>query len=259
LAQVLINLLINAVKFTPEGGTVGLSVKRMPGCDNFLHIEVFDTGIGIPPEHQSRVFGAFEQAEADTPHRFGGTGLGLAISKRIVEMMGGTIWVESEPGKGSRFMFTLPLETCDINGAQDATNPGLQSQDSELGCFADRTILLAEDVDINREIVLALLEPTGLKVDCAEDGEQALQMFANEPDRYDMILMDLQMPKLDGMTATRRIRKLGTAKAKSVPIVAMTANAFQEDIDECLAIGMNDHLGKPLDFKQVMEKLRKYL
>jgi len=118
---------------------------------------------------------------------------------------------------------------------------------------------LAEDVDINREIVLALLEPTGLKVDCAEDGEQALRMFTNEPDRYDMILMDLQMPKLDGMTATRRIRKLGTAKAKSVPIVAMTANAFQEDIDECLAIGMNDHLGKPLDFKQVMEKLRKYL
>jgi len=260
LAQVLTNLLINAVKFTPEGGTVGLNVKPLSDCDNFLRIEVTDTGIGIPLEHQSRLFEAFEQAGADTSHRFGGTGLGLAISKRIVEMMGGTIWVESEPGKGSRFMFTLPLETCDINrDDQDAENPGLQSQVSELDCFTDRTILLAEDVDINREIVLALLEPTGLTVDCAEDGEQALRMFANEPDRYDMILMDLQMPKLDGMTATRRIRKLGTAKAKSVPIVAMTANAFQEDIDECLAIGMNDHLGKPLDFKQVMEKLRKYL
>ena len=259
LAQVLTNLLVNAIKFTPKGGTVSLRVSLLPNRNHLL-VEVADTGIGISREHQSRLFGAFEQAEADTTHRFGGTGLGLAISKRIVEMMGGTIRVESEPGKGSRFIFTLPFEMGDAgDGEQDAATLDSQPLDFAPGCFAGRTALLAEDVDINREIVISLLDPTGLAVDCAEDGEQALQMFADAPNRYDMIFMDLQMPKLDGIAATRRIRELGTAKAQSIPIVAMTANAFQEDIDECLSNGMNDHLGKPLDFKQVMEKLRRYL
>ncbi|MCL2193161.1 MAG: ATP-binding protein, partial [Treponema sp.] len=257
LSQVLTNLLVNAVKFTPKGGTVSLRVSLLPDRDNVLSVEVRDTGIGISQENLSRLFRAFEQAEADTQHKFGGTGLGLAISKRIVEMMDGTIWAESERGKGSRFAFTLPFETG--NPVENAEGLDELSQDLAPGCFAGYTILLAEDVDINREIVVSLLEPTGITVDCAEDGKQALRMFTEAPDRYDMIFMDLQMPKLDGMTATRRIRKLGTKKAKTVPIVAMTANAFQEDIDDCLSSGMNDHLGKPLDFKQVLGKLWRYL
>ncbi|MCL2191882.1 MAG: PAS domain S-box protein [Treponema sp.] len=257
LSQVLTNLLVNAVKFTPGGGTVSLRMSLLPDRENVLFVEVTDTGIGISPEHISRMFGAFEQAEADTPHKFGGTGLGLAISKRIVEMMGGTIRAESERGRGSKFIFTLPFEAGDeVNGAAGL---GEQSQDFAPGCFAGHTILLVEDVDVNREIVVALLEPTGITVDCAEDGKQALRMFAEAPDRYDMIFMDLQMPKLNGIAATRRIRKLDTEKAKAIPIVAMTANVFQEDIDECLSNGMNDHLGKPLDFNQVLEKLRRYL
>ena len=257
LSQVLTNLLVNAVKFTPAGGTVSLRVSLMPARGNVLLVEVTDTGIGISPEHISRLFRAFEQAEADTPHKFGGTGLGLAISKRIVEMMGGTIRVESERGKGSKFIFTLPFEMGDA--VEDVVGQGMPPGDLEPGCFAGHTVLLAEDVDINREIVVSLLEPTGITVDCAEDGRQALRMFAESPDRYDMIFMDLQMPKLNGIAATRRIRRLGTEKAKTVPIVAMTANAFQEDIDDCLSNGMNDHLGKPLDFAQVLEKLRRYL
>jgi len=257
LAQVLTNLLANAVKFTPEGGDISLSIRRLPDGDNFLRLEVADTGIGIPLEHQSRLFGAFEQAEFDTSHKFGGTGLGLAISKRIVELMGGAIRAESEPGKGSRFIFTLPFETEDA--IRGATSPDSQPRDLTPNCFMGHTVLLAEDVDINREIVVTLLEPTGLTVECAEDGEQALRMFRDRPDRYDMIFMDLQMPNLDGINATRRIRELGIPKAKVIPIVAMTANAFQEDIENCLSNGMNDHLGKPLDFTLVLDKLRRYL
>jgi len=257
LSQILTNLLVNAVKFTPGGGTVSLNVSLMPDDDKVLRIEVADTGIGISPEHQSRLFDAFEQAESGSTHKLGGTGLGLAISKRLVEMMGGTIRVESEPGKGSRFIFTLPFETEGTPRGLDPPNG--QSTGLTPSCFTGHTVLLAEDVDINREIVVTLLEPTGLKVECAEDGEQALEMFAGAPDRYDMIFMDLQMPRLGGIAATRRIRELDTEKAKSIPIVAMTANAFQEDIEECLSNGMNDHLGKPLDFKMVLGKLRQYL
>ena len=261
LSQVLTNLLTNAVKFTPRGGRVGLTVGLTPDQENLLRVEVSDTGIGIAPENQARVFGAFEQAETDTAHNFGGTGLGLTISKRIVEMMGGAIWAESEPGKGSRFIFTLPFEDGDTLEIEPEEADQAEEGPAGLtpGCFADRTVLLVEDVDINREIVVSLLEPTGLRVECAEDGEHALRLFTERQDRYDMIFMDLQMPNMDGISATRHIRALGTEKATGVPIVAMTANAFQEDIDRCLACGMNDHLGKPLDFKQVAEKLRKYL
>jgi len=256
LAQVLTNLLINAVKFTPDGGSVGLKMGLQPGEGKYLLAEVSDTGIGISPEHQSRLFGAFEQAESDTLRKFGGTGLGLAISKRIVEMMGGTIRAESELGMGSKFIFALPFETC---AAGEPGAPAAGAPAFEPGCFAGSSILLAEDVDINREIVISLLEPTGIAVECAENGEQALQMFAAAPERYGMIFMDLQMPRLDGISATRRIRSLPAPRAKTIPIVAMTANAFQEDIDDCLANGMNDHLGKPLDFAQMLEKLRRYL
>jgi CheY-like chemotaxis protein len=390
LAQVITNLLSNAVKFTPEYGSIHVDahfVKEENGrCT--IGIDVRDSGIGIDEEQQARLFGSFVQADSDTSRKYGGTGLGLAISKRIVEMMGGRISVESAPGKGAVFSFTAEVERgaadrdgvraavnwgnirlllvddepdmrehfteiaqhigfcCDAaadgeqamcmiaeNGAydlyfvdlrmpgmngidltrkikendaghaivimisatewnvieSDAKNAGVdrflpkpifpsaitdcineclglygaiptEAQTEEAADdFAGYRVLLAEDVEINREIVLALLEPTGLVVDCAENGAEAVRMYSADPARYDMIFMDVQMPEMDGYAATRRIRATGLPGAESVPIIAMTANVFREDVEKCLAVGMNDHVGKPLDFGEVLEKLRRYL
>jgi signal transduction histidine kinase/DNA-binding response OmpR family regulator len=395
IAQVVTNLLSNAVKFTPENGAIHLEARLLEKetekengpCT--LQISVADTGIGISEEQQSRLFTSFQQAESGTSRKFGGTGLGLAISKRIVEMMGGRIGVESEPGKGSTFAFTLKAErtsgerprllnenvnwnnvrllvvddnryildyfgeiargiglACDtaesgeqalamidrngayniyfvdwkmpgMNGIEltrrikaangeskavvimisstewtaiegDAKNAGVnkfipkplfpsaivdylneclgrglpapeKTQPEETASFEGKRLLLAEDVEINREIVLSLLEPTLLAIDCAENGAEAVRLFSESPERYDMIFMDVQMPEMDGYEATRRIRALGPPKAREIPIVAMTANVFREDIERCLAAGMNDHIGKPLDLDEVLSMLRKYL
>ncbi|MDR2019565.1 MAG: response regulator [Treponema sp.] len=397
LAQVIANLLSNAVKFTPKHGSIRLSVfLAKEEADVFtIQIEVTDTGIGISREQQAGLFASFQQADSSISRRFGGTGLGLAISKRIVEMMGGSIWVRSNPGEGSTFGFTIragkgaavregllepaarrenlrilavdddpdiqeylagimqqlsvfcdtaaggaeALELIERNGAYDIyfidwKMPGLNgielsrrikeragkepaaplqrsvvimisaaewtsieeeareagvdkflskplfssaiadiineclginglSEDSgaavDEGCFKGCRVLLAEDIEINREIVLALLEPAMLEIDCARNGIEAVEMFSAGPTRYDMIFMDVHMPEMDGYEATRRIRGLDIPGAKEIPIVAMTANVFQQDIEKCLASGMNDHVGKPLDLKDVMAKLRKYL
>jgi PAS domain S-box-containing protein len=259
LAQVIANLLSNAVKFTPEQGTVSLDVslrqEKNGLCD--IQFEVADTGIGISEEQKSRLFSAFEQADSGISRKFGGTGLGLAISKRIVEMLGGKIWVTSEFGKGSTFAFTIQARRA--AGGEAVTDPPAGGIAAEADNFAGRRLLLAEDVEINREIVLALLEPTALNIDCAENGEEALRMFSAAPEAYDMIFMDVQMPVLDGYEATRRIRALPVPRARSVPIVAMTANVFREDVEKCLAAGMNDHVGKPLSLEEVLERLRRYL
>ena len=392
LTQVITNLLSNAVKFTPEGGAIRLDA-RLDKDDQgqpLLRIEVSDTGIGISEEQQALLFKAFQQAESNTTRKFGGTGLGLVISKRIVELMGGNIWIKSAPGQGSTFTFTVKAEqgsgvqdgvgllppgvnwsslralavddspeilehfsdiaeqlgfscavaesgaaalkkineegpydlyfvdwkmpgmdgmelasriksgsgsgsvvimisAADWNALSDAAkksgvdkflakplfpssiadcineclgrdNVAEQAEEAALEeSFAGHRILLAEDVDINREIVLALLEPSHLEIDCAENGAAALRMFSAAPERYDMIFMDLQMPEMDGYEATRRIRALDDPKARQVPIIAMTANVFREDVEKCLAAGMNDHVGKPLDLEVVLGKLRKYL
>ncbi|GBU23282.1 histidine kinase [Fibrobacteres bacterium R8-0-B4] len=393
LAQVITNLLGNAIKFTPEQGTIVLAARLVSEENGVctIQISVTDTGIGITPEQQARLFKSFEQAESSTTRKYGGTGLGLAISKNIVEMMGGKIWIQSELGKGSTFAFTIQAKrgvggrtgllsdnvnlnnvrvltvdddpevlaysrdiahsfgvSCDTapngkealalvdkNGpyhiyfvdwqmpgmdgitlsrelkarttpesnsvvimisaaewssiAEEAKRAGVDKFLSKplfpsaiaeiisecLGVdkkqtekaraaniahiFASRRILLAEDVEINREIVLALLEPTQLSIDCAENGAEAVRMFTEAPDKYDMIFMDVQMPEMDGYEATRRIRALNVPKALTIPIVAMTANVFREDIDRCLEAGMNSHIGKPLDFNELLEKLNEYL
>jgi|GEM_PF-481915 len=392
LAQVLTNLLANAVKFTPENGAVRLTATLLDETDDklTLQVRVSDTGIGISPEQQSRLFASFQQAENSTSRQFGGTGLGLAISKHIVEMMGGRIWVESELGQGAAFIFEVTLGrgtevrsrplnelslagselrllvvddmadvcdyferiarrfelTCDtamsgadaikliqanggydiyfidwkmpdMSGAElvkwiddfgkgdasvvmmsasewnvieeDVTGLSIDRYLSKplfpsaiVDCinecmgvpvttehegtgneyddnFSEYRILLAEDVEINQEIVLALLEPTELHIDCASNGEEAVALYAEDPERYDMIFMDLQMPKMDGFEATRRIRAMAHPLAKLVPIVAMTANVFREDIEMCIAAGMDNHVGKPLDLEVVMGKLRLYL
>jgi signal transduction histidine kinase/DNA-binding response OmpR family regulator len=391
LAQVVTNLLSNSVKFTPEKGSITLNASFM-GEENGLctiQISVSDTGIGISAEEQKRLFSSFQQAESSTTRKYGGTGLGLAISKSIVEMMGGTIWVQSEPEKGSVFTFTIQarrgteekhvllssdinlsnvrilavdddpdiltyflditrsfgvlcetaisgekaLELIDQKGgyhiyfidwkmpgmdgiqlareikargyenfivimisaadwnavAEEAKEAGVakflskplfssviadvlnehlgvdkrQAEEAQAagieGIFAGRRILLVEDVEINREIVKGLLEPTQLEIDCAENGVEAVNMFTAAPHKYDMIFMDIQMPEMDGYEATRRIRALELPKAKTVPIVAMTANVFREDIEKCLNAGMDAHVGKPIDFEEVLNHLRSYL
>ncbi|WP_461256655.1 ATP-binding protein [Treponema sp. R80B11-R83G3] len=266
LAQVITNLLGNAVKFTQESGIIRLDAKFL-GEENDLcviEISVSDNGIGISAEQQKRLFTSFQQAEASTTRRFGGSGLGLAICKSIVEMMGGKIWIKSEPGKGSVFTFTIKVKKGESNGTidRDSAEHGKDEKEKKIsidGIFAGRRVLLAEDVEINREIVLALFEPTKLEIDCAMNGRDAVKKFSENSDLYELIFMDIQMPEMDGYEATRRIRAMSLPKAKNIPIIAMSANVFREDIEKCLQSGMNDHVGKPLDFKEVLEKLNKYL
>jgi PAS domain S-box-containing protein len=266
LAQVITNLLSNAVKFTPEKGSIILEAHCIGEEKNIytIQISVTDNGIGISDEQQKRLFMSFQQAESSTTRKYGGTGLGLAISKSIVELMGGKIWVISELEKGSVFSFTImakrgkTIEIVNEHTARDSRQAEETLTDIN-GLFAERCVLLVEDVEINREVVLSLLEPTKLEIDCAENGVEAVRMFSEAPDKYELIFMDVQMPEMDGYEATRRIRSLDVPNGKTIPIVAMTANAFREDIDECLAAGMDDHIGKPIDFEKVMEKLSVYL
>ena len=260
LAQVIANLLSNAVKFTPEGGFIHLDARLEEEAEDDIYTLKFmvkDTGIGISPEQKKRLFTSFEQAESSTSRKYGGTGLGLAISKRIVELMNGTIWIESELGKGASFFFTIK-----IRGSRDrqveADNPP-QDEPVAAAVFPGRRLLLVEDVEINREIVMELLKPSQLEVDCAENGAEAVQKFTDQGGRYDLIFMDLQMPEMDGFEATRLIRALNLPNAQKVPIIAMTANVFREDIEKCLESGMDDHVGKPLDMGDIMKKLTFYL
>ena len=258
MAQVITNLLTNAVKFTPEQGTISLGAYFVNDEDRMctVKVEVKDSGIGISPEQQQRLFTIFEQAESSISRKFGGTGLGLAISKQIVQMMNGKIWVESELNKGSTFEFTVQLLRGESGERQTDEIMPLEEIRSFKGC----RILLAEDVDINREIVISLLEPAEIEIDCAVNGAEAVNMYKASPEKYDLILMDMQMPEIDGLEATRLIRKFESANvSKPIPIIAMTANVFKEDVQKCVEAGMNDHIGKPLDFDEVMKKLNHYL
>jgi len=275
LAQIVTNLLANALKFTPNGGEIKLEAAVFSETDEYceLLIEVSDNGIGVTKEKQVKLFDAFEQAESGTSREYGGTGLGLPITKRIVELMDGSIRVESEPGKGSKFTVRVkvlrgekslggegrdPEESCE---GESCTDENCESENcgGTTGEFAGKRVLLAEDIEINREILKTLLEDTGLEIDCAENGKEALEAIEAAPDRYDLVFMDLQMPKMDGLEATRLIRALPALKEYKLPIIALTANVFKDDIEECFAAGMDDHLGKPLDINKVLEKLRIFL
>ncbi|MCL2749446.1 MAG: ATP-binding protein [Coriobacteriia bacterium] len=265
LTQVITNLLSNAVKFTPEEGSIHLEARLLSEEDDkcFLEISVTDTGIGITREQSARLFHSFEQADAATSRKYGGTGLGLAISKRIVELMGGDIWIESEPGQGSKFIFTAMLSKIpdSLNGelSKEHFPEETVRSSAEAYDFSQFTILLAEDVEINCEIVLALLEPTKINTVCVDNGLQAITAFEKNPSKFDMIFMDVQMPELDGYEATRYIRSLPYPKAQQIPIIAMTANVFREDIEKCLAAGMNGHIGKPLVLNELLAVLEQNL
>ena len=254
LTQVITNLVSNAIKFTPNHGKITLSVQCVPDT-SALRISVSDTGIGISQEQQSRLFNAFEQLDGGTARKFGGTGLGLAISKRIVKMMGGRIWIESELDKGATFIFTMPFEPVE-NGERKAEP---EPEEVEIPCLKGHTILIAEDIDINREIIGAALEETSVTIVFAENGLEAVSFFKSEPDRFGLILMDIQMPLMDGYEATREIRALDCDQAGKVPIIAMTANVFREDVERCVAAGANGHLGKPLDWMELFKALSCHL
>ncbi|MCL2798023.1 MAG: response regulator [Firmicutes bacterium] len=388
LAQVITNLLGNAIKFTPDGGFISIDSGLVSLEDGICTIqtEIKDSGIGISPEQQAKLFKAFNQADNDTTRKYGGTGLGLVISKSIVEVMDGRIWISSELGKGAAFTFTIKAKVAagevhdipdwknlkilavagdkstlnnikeitecfgasceteqdgesairnieqkgkydfyfidsklpdfdslelarilkakktkggtgtvfmmsafDSGMAEEKTNKAgadkvlskpifpsavIEAVNSRLGItgkiaendtvqetvtFEGKTILLAEDLEINREVAMALLEPTLVNIDCAENGEQAVKMFMASPDKYSLILMDIQMPVMDGYEAARTIRASGIAGADKVPIIAMTANVFREDVEKCMDAGMNGHIGKPINPHELMEKLKKYL
>jgi PAS domain S-box len=394
LSQVITNLLSNAVKFTPKNGSILLNIEKIADSDSdvTLQFEVVDNGIGISEEQQARLFASFEQADSSISRKFGGTGLGLAISKRIVELMDGRIWIESELGCGSKFAFTIKVQKCEekihtkISPRIDKSNIRILvvddseetlrsfSQVMEAHClpcdvatsgfealkmikqceeepynifFVDwqmpgmdgieltkrikeitgdnavvfmisiaawniierkaflagvksfipkpvfpssivnaineclgvesakaeahsqgadtipdlngKCILIADDIPINREIMSAVLEETGVAIDFAVDGQMAVAMFCEKQSEYSLILMDIQMPGMDGYEATQQIRTLPQSWAKEIPILAMTANVFKEDIEKCLAAGMNDHVGKPIDLGDLFTKLKKYL
>ena len=250
LAQVIGNLLSNACKFTPEQGSIELRAFTHSILNDTLtlQVEVSDNGIGIPEDKQKKLFIPFEQADGGSDRKFGGAGLGLVLSRRIVELMGGEIWAESEYGKGSKFSFTVKLNTC---------SP--RPEDAGPASFEGKTILLADDVDINREIVLALLEDTLIQIECAVNGLEALDMFTADPGKYHLIIMDINMPKMDGVEASRRIRALTAPEGAQVPIIAMTANTVSEEVESYLAAGMTDHIGKPVDFDTLLYKLKEYL
>ena len=255
LRQILINLVGNAIKFS-EQGTITVSAQLEQQADSGLVVRfcVADQGIGIPPEAQARIFETFEQADVTTTKKFGGTGLGLTICRRLAELMGGQIWVESEPGQGSRFIFTAQLaavgKDVTIEGEGIAVALSLEP-------LKGLSILLADDVEVNRELAKAVLGRYQHRVTEATNGQEAFDVFAGG--QFDIVLMDVQMPEMDGLQAASAIRKLEQERgAGRTPIVAMTAYAGKDDRDKCLTAGMDDYLSKPVKPVQMLEMLQRY-
>jgi len=262
LLQVIINLLNNAMKFTPRCGEITLSaLQTRTGEDKVkLSVEVRDNGIGMTWEQQQRLFNAFEQADGSITRKYGGTGLGLTICKKILNAMGGDIWVKSEPNQGSCFFFELEAALGELLPNTQIEVPAEEAEEAEKRYnWKNRTILLADDVEINREIVSISLEDTGVSIVSAENGAEVIQKYSEKPGMYDLILMDVQMPVMDGLTATRKIRSMEDPHSKKIPIIAMTANAFKEDINICIKAGMNEHVAKPIDMDLFFRVLERYL
>lgn len=249
ISQVLINLLGNAVKFTPVKGKVTLTIQETETDEKkvIIYFAVRDTGIGIAKEDQKRIFRSFEQATDMNPSKQQGTGLGLSISSRLIQMMGSNIQLDSEPGEGSTFSFAIPLE---LGESMEE-----EIQEGEIS-FEGRRVLVVEDNELNAEIAMTLLEERGFQVDCVYNGAEAVERIrTTEPGTYDVILMDIMMPVMDGLEATRTIRDMEREDCHTIPIVAMSANAFDDDLKKSVECGMNGHLSKPVELDKLYRTL----
>jgi CheY-like chemotaxis protein len=259
LRQILTNLIGNAVKFT-ENGQVGVlaEVVEQDGSSAFIGFEVSDTGIGIPLDKQRHVFDAFAQADGSTTRRYGGTGLGLSIAKQLCELMGGSIELDSEPGRGSIFRFTARFACAEpeTNAEPDRRSQALATEAPQDEVAGTR-VLLVEDNPVNLEVALALLENSGCEVDTASNGIEALENY--EAGVYGVIFMDCQMPEMDGFEAAAEIRRRELGSGRRVPIIALTASAIEGDREQCLAAGMDDYLPKPFTATQMRSALLSWL
>lgn len=256
LREVFGNLLSNAVKYTPAGGTISILTDEIPSDSTdtvLIRTSVTDTGVGMSPEFIPHIFDTFSRERNTTSGKVIGTGLGMSIVKSLVELMGGSIHIKSELGKGSCFTVILPHKTADDSCRVSGS---LTEETIDPARFAGRRVLLAEDNDLNAEITRTLLEDFGMEVEWAEDGDVCLNMLKNAPENYySLILMDIQMPKMNGYDAAKAIRALQNTARSCTPILAMTANAFEEDRRQALLAGMNGHIAKPIDIKQLYNEI----
>ncbi len=257
LNQVLINLLGNAIKFTPEGGSIFVQIRQMSRAQNgyaSYELRVRDNGIGMTPEFAKKVFEPFEREQTSTVNGIQGTGLGMAITKNLMDLMGGSIRVETEYQKGTEFIIDVDFKIPEnMDPAADSLQPKEEGAEMD---FTGKHILLAEDNELNREIASEILQQYGFTLETAENGAAAVERLKNAaPGEFDLVLMDVQMPVMDGYTATRQIRALDDSPYKAIPIIAMTANAFEEDKREALACGMNGHIAKPFEVGELLQVL----
>lgn len=254
LRRAMMNIYSNCIKYNRENGAIHTEIHALPSHDHKLVCRwtISDTGIGISKEYLEKIFEPFTQENMDARSVYHGTGLGMSIAKALFEQMGGTIEISSTPGIGSTFVITLPFE--------EAEETDISSEpESERNSIQGIKILLAEDNEINREVAQVLLEEEGAVVTAVSNGREAVKLFSRHPEgTFDVILMDIMMPLMDGYEATRQIRKLDRTDVSSIPIIALTANAFAEDVRHALDCGMNAHLAKPLDVKKMIHTIACY-
>ena len=251
LRRAMMNIYSNCIKYNRENGAIHTEVDALPSHDHKLVCRwtISDTGIGISREYLEKIFEPFTQEKVDARSVYHGTGLGMSIAKALFEQMGGTIEISSTPGIGSTFVITLPFEEAEETDISSET-------ESERNSIQGIKILLAEDNEINREVAQVLLEEEGAVVTAVSNGREAVKLFSSHPEgTFDVILMDIMMPLMDGYEATRQIRKLDRTDSSSIPIIALTANAFAEDVRHALDCGMNAHLAKPLDVKKMIHTI----
>ena len=257
LQEIMLNIISNAIKYTPEGHSIYVevheAVSENPSKIRYIFL-CEDTGIGMSEEYLPHIYEEFSREHSTTENKVPGTGLGLPIIKSMIELMGGSIQVESRQGIGTKFTIDLSFDIAlkeEVYGSEDTI------ESSAIHTIKGKRILLVEDNELNAEIAKTVLEDVGALITRAENGQQALELFKEKPaGTFDVILMDLMMPVMDGYTATRKIRELERSDAKTVPIIAMTANAFQEDAEKCIAVGMNAHLAKPLDIEKMKKTIK---